>query len=649
VQGLLHFQLLPVNFVYLIFVALAWVGIECYIGGTRLIFSLPAYALLSVCALLTLAGIRGKRIPPNGLSIASTLLLGAWVLGRALYSPIEYLALPDFFMMLGCLMTYLLTAFYLNDILEETVLIVVLWVIAALEIWVGMVQFLKNGDFMLFGLLRPPQVLRASGMYISPNNFAGFLMMVAIVSISFGVWSRWRPWAKILAFYIAFSCMFGIAISGSRGSYFAIIGCMLCFAIASIYAVRVAEPERYVLVVFGTLGALAVVVGAAAFFMTHSELLTHRMQTMVAKDVRLYNWKAAIDHIGVNPWFGTGSGTHLIYGRLFRRMQIQADPVHAHCDYLELLAEYGIAGAICMALFIFAHVRNGLRSYSEILRQRLIPSGLHRSNAFAIQVGALCAVAGLAIHSVVDFDMHIPGSAMIFAFLFGVLANPGLERNLSFADRRIVPIGKLILPALGVLMLWRGLPLIPSEYCAETARVALRDHRLLDSIVYARKGVQPLPPPREPEPGEEVEKPELIDTLLRKFGPNPKNPNLFFYIGEANRAMGARWPNRFLARANYENAVTAFQSGLKLFPQDETMLVRCGMALDGLGRFDEAEALYQKALSWDPNSFTIQEYYERHLIAEGKRAEAEALAKVREAAEASEVDTGHPKGDFRLQ
>ena len=343
---------------------------------------------------------------------------------------------------------------------------------------------------------------------------------------------------------------------------------------------------------------------------------------------------------------GTGAGTHLIYGRLFRHPEIQADPKHAHCDYLELLAEYGVVGGVCMALFLAAHVRRGLRSFSEILRRRLIPSGVCRSNRFAIQLGVLCAIAGLAIHSVFDFDMHIPGNAMIFAILFGVLANPDIERAPGAVDRRFALVAKLLLPALGIVFLWRGLPLLPSEFCAEAARRSLRNHALTAAVEYAVKGIGPTAVAANG--GASEEPPDLLDKLLSKAGPNPRNPDLYFYLGEANREIGLKLWNNYLRRDYYTRAVWAFDGGLQVFPQDEVMLVREGQVLDGLGRFDDAETVYRKALAWDPNLEAIYSYYETHLSAEGKKAEAEAMARKRQASARAEVEK-EPKGDFQLQ
>jgi hypothetical protein len=392
---------------------------------------------------------------------------------------------------------------------------------------------------------------------------------------------------------------------------------------------------------------VVVIVAVAALLMARSPLLTSRMHSMVVKDVRIYNWQAALDHIRVSPWIGTGAGTHLIYGRLFRRMQIQADPVHAHCDYLELLAEYGIAGGVCMLLFVGFHAWNGLAAFFDIIRRRLLPSGFNRSNSFALNFGALCAVAGLAAHSVVDFNMHIPGNALLFAFIFGMLANPGIERTPNVIERVVLPWGRLLLPALGVWMICAGLPLLPSEWCAEQSRQALRDHKYLDSIDFANLGL-----------GRGVGHPLQsvgwtawfggLDGLIKRFGADPKNPDFDFYLGEANRALGTRMTVQILKRRYFEEAISAFRDELKIFPQDENALIRLGQCLDGMHQYQAAEEVYQQCFRVDPHLGAIYGFYASHLQAVGRKTEAEGATKMEHDLEAGEVDAEH-KADGLVQ
>ena len=652
------------NFVYLFFFAAAWLVIQCLIGGTRLLFSLPAYGLLAAGAVLTLAGIRFRRAPaafaivPNSLCLISTLLLGLWVLIRSSHSPIQYLALPDFFMMIGCLMAYLLTVYHFTSLRDRTVLLCVLGLIAGVEVWCGLIQFLKDPHFMLFGLIRGSSDLnmamtRASGMFISPNHFAGFLAAVAIMSVSMALWSRWPMWARALGIYMALSCWLGVAISGSRGGYFATIATLMAFSIGSIYTIRLVDRRKFAAAAIGSGIALVVVIGLAAFLMGHSQFLSHRMQTMVAKDVRIYNWEAALDHIRVAPWIGTGAGTHMIYGRLFRRMQIQADPIHAHCDYLELLAEYGIVGGVLMLIFLVFHIRTGLNVFFLIIRRRLLPSGYSRSNRFAMNLGALCAVAGLAVHSIVDFNMHIPGNALVFAFIFGMLANPGIERPPGFVESKVLPWGRLLLPALGVWMFVAGLPLLPSEWCAEQSRQALRDHRYLAAIRFANLGLgrslgQPAPDESSQGMREWFSSFGNIEGLLRHFGPNMKNPDLYFYLGESNRALGSRMPIFILKQRYFGDAISAFRDGLKVFPQDENAMVRLAQSLDGLRQYQDAEEVYQQCFRVDPHMGALYGFYATHLLAQDKKAEAAAASKLEKDLDGAEVDADH-RADNALQ
>ena len=87
-------------------------------------------------------------------------------------------------MVLGSLAIYLLTALHIVKSKHRMILIGVLMVIALMQVGVGLVQFSRGNDFMLFGYGRAPGGNRASGQYVSPNHLAGYLEVVAIIGIS---------------------------------------------------------------------------------------------------------------------------------------------------------------------------------------------------------------------------------------------------------------------------------------------------------------------------------------------------------------------------------------------------------------------------------------------------------------------------------
>ena len=598
------------NFLFLFLCAIAFALIQCLIGGTRLIFSLPCYGLLAVAAILTIFSAKRCRVLPNRSCLIATSILAGYVLWRSSHSPINYLARPDFFMMLGCILFYGLTAFYISKTRDRVVLLCLFFAIAVLEVTVGTIQFKEGNGYMLFGFIRNDLTRRASGMFISANHFGGYLETVGLFALSLTVWSRWRLWAKILTGYITALCWFGVAISGSRGSYFSTIISLVAFAALSLFVVRKVNPTWFVRAwVILTIAVLAII-ATAAFLMFHSSLLTERIHKMTAKDVRIYNWMAALDQFRVSPAIGTGAGTHLYYGRLFRRPPLQADPVHAHSDYLELLAEYGVVGVGAMAIFLLAHVRAGLRGFAFLVRKRLLVTYEKRSDSFALNIGALCAVVALAVHSVVDFNMHIPGNALLFAFVFALLASPGVEMGAE-NEAKLAAWFRFALPAVGAWFAMLGLPKIPAEFAAEQARIALRNRQYYRSIEFTRKAL-----------GENLQGNDRLSAFLRQFGFEKQNPDLYFYLGEANRSLALTTRNDTVRRNYFQKAVDAYRAGLQIFPQDENMLVRLGQSFDGLRCYSEAEEAYQKALQSDPNLGLIYGYYGTHLQAMGQTEEA---------------------------
>lgn len=553
-----------------------------------MLFCLPTFAILAVAAILSIFSLRRPVSRPFSAALFATVALAAYVLVRAVLSPIAYLAWPDAFTAAGCLILYLLTALYLTETRHRLWFVGVLFAIAALEVAVGIIQFAKNHQFMLFPFPRPEGAdWRAGGLFISGNHLAGYLEAVAMFALAMTCWSRWKLPARILTGYLVLLCYFGVAISGSRGGCISSAFSLLCFGALSVWSIGLITRKRIPAATISIALAVIVGLGAGAALIASTPSIRRRVTVNPLEDVRRFNWLAALDQFRTSPWVGTGAGTHLIYGRLFRRQQIQTDPVHAHGDYLEMLAEYGVAGEILAILFLSVHLVYGLRSAREIatrrLRDNVIPP---RSDTLALNLGSLGALAALLSHSVVDFNMHIPGNALLFSFIFGILANPATERSSkSPAWLSVTTFLRFALFILGAATLAEVLPKIKGEQLSEKARIALRDKQYADCIPLAQTAITA----------------------------QPINPNNYFYLGESNRVIGLSIRIRAVRPLYFERAEAAYKGGLAYFPQDESLLVRYAQALDGLGRYPEAEQAYLDAIRWDPNLGILYAYYGAHL------------------------------------
>jgi O-antigen ligase len=124
-------------------------------------------------------------------------------------------------------------------------------------------------------------------------------------------------------------------------------------------------------------------------------------------------WRIFLDH----PFVGTGLGTLQIVYPPYETLYDGKIVNHTHNDYLEALAETGIAGGLCCAWFIGVLLAESLKR----LRQ------LNNSFAAALQLSGFVACSGFLVHGFVDFNLHIPANALLF-FLMAHLATAEIQQ-----------------------------------------------------------------------------------------------------------------------------------------------------------------------------------------------------------------------------
>ena len=130
--------------------------------------------------------------------------------------------------------------------------------------------------------------------------------------------------------------------------------------------------------------------------------VTESRRTEMTKDtLRIF-----FDH----PVAGTGLGTLV---KVFPRYETLYDGKivdHSHNDYVEALAEMGlIGGALCAAFLVLLFGEAWARLAEA---QNTLDLAFH--------IGALAACCGLLIHSLVDFNLHIPSNALLFLLEAGL-------------------------------------------------------------------------------------------------------------------------------------------------------------------------------------------------------------------------------------
>ena len=607
------------RYVSLGFFIIALILMQVLIGGAGLVFSLPANVILAVGGLLLLFSRRERQHDSMALWTAlSTLLLGGYVMVRAVQSPVEYLARWDFFLVLGALVTYFaMNACFVRSF-DRLMTIGLLAVLALAHVVIGGIQFKQGDNYMLVpGIIRSNWDWRASGFYIYPNHLAGLLEMLGLMALSICCWGRVKAGVRILAGYCTLMSMAGIAMTGSRGGYLSIVFGLLVFCVISLWVVRRLRPDRLWPMLVAALACVILLVGGAVFLMTKSDSMSRRLTDIYdPTNMRPLMWQAALQQFGLSPVAGTGSGTYLYYGRAFRSPLVQADPMFVHNDYLHLLAEYGVIGATLGFVFLVIHLFAGCSGLKKIVNFKLKPDWRTSSNELALVAGALSGISALLLHSLVDFNFHLPANVLIGALYFAITAAPSADlRAANGEPRRGVGWLPWVAPVLALPLLALSIPLLPGEYFNELSRQAVRDGRYAEGRALA----------------------------LRALTFERRNPNVYFNLGEARHYLTLEVTDPVGRAALHEQAAEAYEEGLKLFPRDTRLLLKLGATLDLAGRFDEAEAVFQRAIENDPNFGNVHAYYGLHFKLQRRFKQAEAA--FRKARELGETQISIPAMD----
>jgi len=250
------------------------------------------------------------------------------------------------------------------------------------------------------------------GPYANRNHFAGFVELVlpfALVPLVLGRVRRER-WVVVgLCAVVPLGALF---LSASRGG---IVSFGVELAVLALVMIQRRTAAKQLLAGAAVLLLALLMVswlGVGQILQRFSSLQS--LETTVGKraSMRRDTWRIFLTH----PLTGTGLGTLQVVYPPYETLYDGKIVNHAHNDYLEALAETGILGGVCCAWFL------GVLLSQSLMRLRL----LNHSFAGALQFSGLVACSGFLVHSLVDFNLHIPSNFLLF-LLMAHLATAEIE------------------------------------------------------------------------------------------------------------------------------------------------------------------------------------------------------------------------------
>ena len=461
-------------------------------------------------------------------------------------------------------------------------LIFVAMVVAAYAIW----QFV-TGSTRVWNV-NTPYKHQGTGTYISPNHLGGFLEMLLPLGLTYALTSRVKTVGKVFVGYAALMIVAGIGVTVSRGTWIStFLVLLLLFGMLGLH-----RTYRLPALVF-----LLAIIGTGVYFIPRTFSIQSRFRELISNgklndDLRFALWRPAIQLWKENPWWGAGPGHYDYRFRQYRPEIVQARPVHAHNDFLNTLADWGLAGTVLVASAWLLFYAGVLRTW-RFVRGTPRDLGNRPSNKFAFVLGGSLGLLALLFHSVVDFNMHIPANAILAIALMALLSSHlrfvtedywvKVNRWGKIAITAVVLAGSVYLAQQG----WRH----KTEYAWLTR--AERAHRF--SAAQAK-------------------------LLMGAFAAEPMNAETAYSIGEAFRIQSLEGGADYRELAN--TAMEWYGRCIKLNPYDGYGFLRYGMCLDWVERSLESAPYFDHAEQLDPNGYYTVANIGLHYVELGNYAAA---------------------------
>ncbi|HQZ97503.1 MAG TPA: O-antigen ligase family protein [Pyrinomonadaceae bacterium] len=266
----------------------------------------------------------------------------------------------------------------------------------------------------IFGIYQPAAGV-PFGSFVNRHDFAAIIEMTIALPLGLIFAGSLRSDKRLL--YIVAIALMGAALllSGSRGGLVALIAEIILLIILTSKA----QGTKNLVLKAALSLALIFAAVAGAVFVGGDTSLTRFSETAASDDVtssRSQIWSVTLKVIASNLPFGAGLGA-------FPQAYTAYDPSggyerveQSHNDYLQIVADAGLVGAVIGGLFLFWFFREGIRNAA-------VSNQFRRGTA----VGAFAGCFAILVHSLFDFVLHITAVSVMFLTLMSILVASGRD------------------------------------------------------------------------------------------------------------------------------------------------------------------------------------------------------------------------------
>ena len=445
---------------------------------------------------------------------------------------------------------------------------------------------------------------RATGTFFNSNFFASY--EVAVFAVTFGLlccrrWDDRARWETAFLWLTAGAVAFAFLLAQSRGATLALVA-----------VVAFVGLHRFGKVFLGIL-VLSLMVGVLVPNPLQQRVLTVDPQDPYAF-TRLDIWKNSLQRIVDHPW-GVGLGLYKYTSFQYRfplentitRYGKRAES--AHNEYLQMGVELGVVGLglfLAGAVFLGMEIRETLRLPLEPWERGLV-------------LGLSGGILGILVHGAVDSVFHEPALvllSLLFAGMILVLKRLRAPRDVSvwvvsfpYRPARAVLIGVLV--TLGALLIIRPAAAWYAFDRGEREAAVGEAERTLGWYQWATRIDPGVSAYHEAVASVEETLYRLSGDLRRPLHAeeelrvglelNPLDGRLAHRLGGLLVSLASRADPGAQREALLQQAAGYYEQAIRLDPYTPSNYLELGKIRWVQGRKEEAQILFKRAISYEPN------------------------------------------------
>ena len=271
----------------------------------------------------------------------------------------------------------------------------------------AIIQFFASPG-LLYGVIKPRWGGSVFGPYVNHADYAGLMEMLIPLVVAFAISLPQRHPVKPFLLFAVFISLVSVLLSGSRGGLLAFLLELGIFIVVVLFA----TGRHSGLVVVGL--GIAVLAISFSLWLDSGSVSKRWKEMAYAPELALGERnRIAIDSLRMSRdhfAYGVGIGAFEVAYPEYQTVITDSLIDYAHNDYAQLFAETGIMGWVLVPVSIAAFIALSFRRLQSQLNQQIR----------WLQMGAVVAVCGILIHSLSDFNLHIPANAAWFAACSGL-------------------------------------------------------------------------------------------------------------------------------------------------------------------------------------------------------------------------------------